>query len=150
MLFMINYYFLHRHQFQCKWSKSSRIWVQLHFPTSALKDANRDIKGTYLVVQQSRRTHTTSVSDYQTMKCKLNNAVPKKQKNDVIDIGWFVMMRVVVGQGVVQELQNKIAHIQYVQWVFIIMAFLKLNLMKNIMGSCIPIWCGLNNEVMNS
>ena len=80
-----------------------------------MKDANRDIKGTNLVVQQSRRTHTTSVSDYQTMKCKLNNAVPKKQKNDVIDIGWFVMMRVVVGQRVVQELQNKIARIQCIQ-----------------------------------
>ena len=148
---MINYYFLHHcHQFQCKWSKSSRIWVQLHFPTSALKDSNRDIKGTNLVVQQSRRTHTTSVSDYQTMKCKLNNAVPKKQKNDVIDIGWFVMMRVVVGQRVVQELQNKIARIQCIQWVFIIMVFLKPNLMKNILGSCISIWCRLNNEVMNS
>ena len=58
----------------------------------AVKDSNRDIKGTNLVVQQGRRTHTTSVSDYQTRKCKLNNAVPKKQKNDVIDIGWFVMM----------------------------------------------------------
>ena len=49
------------------------------------------------------------------MRYKLNNAVTEKQKNDVIDIGWFVMMRVVVGQRVVQELQNKIARIQCIQ-----------------------------------